>query len=556
MNNPSSKPVLWILCLFVAVGLGLPGCGGDGDDEKKRPTASAGDLDDARAKAEAARDLANKKKAETLAKKEYKSAIAAMEMAAFDETDGEPGKAARGYDTAARIFGRAVSTAEEALSKRKEFEPQIAEFNKKREELVKIGVDKLAPSYLEYADTEFEKAMKAIERGRKPKFKDAINYLNDAAKVAEDKTKEKGRADALLADLGNKRQLALEEKADEFAIRDMTEAENLERRGKNQLEDGEFEQAQTSFGDAIALYARAVAESRRKQGLASATDNTPGFDSGDNTPVNPGGSDSSEEAPEIGRIDPPTDDGDEGEGDLDVLANLSTLFHGGPNYSNGLLELEYTMDGPSLQKDALIMKQGTLGENIFFKGKTHSGTDDYTFGGNEQSGFILNARFKKEVIVKLDVTFQIWGAEATRFFEIWVNYDPKSEDRQFLQIGNQGILAASWQNNSPKSAKRSKVKQHAADVNRWLVRRDSHVFIVALKPNEKGVNEMIVVMDGDEIIRRKIKGEVDGFVGVRWKDSKFFVTETKVRGGLDMEWAKARLGKKDTSGGSNDLDGF
>lgn len=553
MREP--RTLLWILTAALLVGTGGPGCGGGGDDAKQEPTASASDVDAARSEMEAARDQAKKLDAEAVAKDEWRQAESAVKEAQYDEDNGNLASAQQSYRKATRKYQQALAEAEDVQAKRKEYQADIDKFKAKREEAVTAGVDKLAPTYIEYADSEFEKAMSAIQRGRKPQFSRAMNYLNDAMERANDLRVVRDSAQDVQGEMEERRRMALEEKADEHALMDLTNGDRLKRQGEEHIQKGEFDQAKTAFTDAIDAYTRAVVSARRAQGIADADDGMGGHSSSSHdSGRNPGGNDTSERAPEIGRIDPPTrDDGDSDTGfDMDIMTNLSKLFHGSPQYQGGVLQLNYMNDGESLEKDVTRTHGGS--DNLFFKGNTHTNTHEYTFGGNEQAGFLLNARFKDKVFAKFTVQFQFWGAESTRFLEFMVNYDSAKKDYHFLQIGNRGIFAATMQNNVPKAAEYSANKEHRADVNRWLNRRELHTFIVVVKPEDDGEHYMYVEMDGQPIIKRKVKSNLEGFVGVRWKDCKFYVTDMEVKGALDTQWAKEALRAKGGSGSGSGLD--
>lgn len=554
MRKP--RTLLWILTAALLVGVGGAGCGGGGDEGKQEPTASASDVDAARSEMEAARDQAKKLDADSVAKEEWRQAEAAVKEAQYDEDNGNFVNAQRSYAKATRKYQQALAEAEDIQAKRKEYQADIDKFKAKREEAVKSGVDKLAPTYIEYADSEFDKAMNAIQRGRKPQFSRAMNYLNDAMERATELRVVRDSAEEVRGLMEERRRMALEEKADEHALMDMTNADRLKRQGEEHVQKGEFDQAKTAFTDAIDAYTRAVVSARRAQGIADADDTAPDYSTGHSSHDsgrNAGGQDSSERAPEIGRIDPPTpDDSDDSGFDADIMSNLSKLFHGSPQYQGDVLQLTYLNDGESLEKD--VTRTGGGSDNLFFKGNTHTNTHEYTFGGNEQAGFLLNARFKDKVYAKFTVQFQFWGAESTRFLEFMVNYDAAKKDYHFLQIGNRGIFAATMQNNVPKAAEYSAVKEHRADVNRWLNRRELHTFVVVVKPEDDGQHYMYVEMDGQAIIRRQVKSNLEGFVGVRWKDCKFYVTDMEVKGTLDTQWAKEALRKKGSSGSDNPLD--
>ncbi|MFN0058301.1 MAG: hypothetical protein ACKVX7_07565 [Planctomycetota bacterium] len=531
-----SRPLF--LVAFVAAGLWLiAGC------TAKSSTEDSGDasvistevLEQEKAKAEAAKLEADKEEAPKYGRTEYELGANGILAAETSVEKNEPNKAVKKYKQATRDFAEAIKKTKDRKAKHDELFKIKAEYDKLRVDAITADVPKLMPKEWENLEAEVKRAVEQISDGKTQNTKSLLNTCvreikENIARTAE-KKKHRTRAEEAKTEMVAWRQKAEELDAANIATSEFEFAKTKQKLAETRFEDGDFESAAREFSNAKLDYTEAFAAAKRKQdGPQVAAAPTP---------------DAGVEKPKVDDVSPGpvVRPKVEGTGESAPL-EIKDLFKGSPQLNGNNLQLDYVAEGKKLQQDVRILRGKS--EHVKFAGNEGVGVSEYTLAGNTEGLVIIQAGFQDEVRIAIKFYISMFVPQPVRNIEFLFNSTRDASSYNAVRLGNSGLDLVAVRNGNEVGTTPSANKEQNRDANVWLNRRDPHDLEIRYerenKDDEASKDSIVtVLLDGEEVIKTKAKSGNKGFVGFKWKDTKFILENIQVAGNIDLEWAEKAL---------------
>ncbi len=534
------------LCLF-----GFTSCGGK--EDKGDAEVSSSELRDLEEEAE---ELEKRAKEKGLAKSKslesaYRDGVEHIKRA--KKTDDPKGK--RHY------FNAAIRTFKEGLDDLEEQEEKLAagesikqDFEKSKENFVKEGGPALLKTRYKQIQTRFDNAY--TDFARKPgatterKLKAVLSDMRYLVQQLPALKKVHSRAVEAHDAMNLAKEKAVEAEAEAKATADFTRAGAFEREAGNFLEDGEFDQAMAKFTQAEQYYVYALMTAKNEDKIEVAEFRRREAEAARKSADRP-------ELPEIGDIDKP-DDPDPGGSDSADVGSITSLYSGSAEYDGDKLTLIYELDGPNFKKDLLVSSK-----TAFFEGREHTFVPEYTLNGIESGMVMLHASFKDTLRYRVRTSHSLWAAAPSVSFDLLLFSDKLGKDCHSVGYDTQfGLNSKTYRGGNPIAGENSAVKKQKQDPRRWLNKREPQTLDVIVKKIDEDESELTVKFNDQAVIKRKLKVQRTGFVGLRWSGAKFVVESIEVKGTLDEEWAEKAIAEKSSAGstapdddlGDDDLD--
>lgn len=454
----------------------------------------------------------------------------------LDATPDKIGKIRNKLTQARSNFKKSMSRSKKnkkEFDRTKQLEKEFTDVVAKLDE-AKDPFRTLDPDGWELAREKFDEAKELLEDGKprdaRTRLASALSDLKNTIAVAGRVQASQQRALRARDKMGLVKARALELKARQHAEADLAYAEEQERLAIRKLADSDFSLAENYFRNAESIYQQALTTAQVKLASANAKDASD-LSRSEGDAHNDATSDN-EPAPEVSEVDPPPNDDESHEIDLDVASAIAASLHGSPDFHGDMLSLEYLAGGGSeLQKDLQVL-QGVVGEHVLFKGIAGVGVDEYLMGGNTKGYVVLKPVFKDRVRLEIEFQSQLNVGAAPTFQLLLMATGPR--DFYGSHFGTNILISNDGKGLNQVPSANREFHQH---VNKWLQRREPvrMRFEYRKKGESKGI--LRVYFKGEEICRKETDFYRTGRVGLRWSNAKWYIKELSVTGQIDEAWA-------------------
>ncbi|MBN1418487.1 MAG: hypothetical protein JXP34_06890 [Planctomycetes bacterium] len=546
----------WIFAGLVVSILALGGCGGgDGKGGSRGGGGSGGsegesregDADAMRKEALAYREKAVAAGAEEFARSDFDQAQRFLDGAQRAFESGKDYQARSGFASARTQFSKAIENAEKAKRARQdaEVDRDAALAARKRAEDAKAA--ELVPDAFRSAEDQFKAAERDFnDPGRagnaKSAFQQATDQFDRVAREAKEAEAKRNRAIVERDVVATNRKSAEDAGAKEHVPVRWEEAEQLLRDAEAAFAESRFEEAVTLYKDCSRLYLDALRNTRDVIARLKAAEESavPEPTSPPKERPTPKETEPAEvvEGPGVAEPAPAASDPDSA-----IRAHIAKLFAVETNYTNGIVDLDYTQ-GAQLEKDCII-KVGSPNPPKFTgtEGVTSMGNLVYSFAGIGGAGRVVHkAVFEDEVEVSYDTKMELVksGPLGTTLF------------RTYLMLGEKTYYAADWGvnlivNGTQRSENKIQITPEPefrkTPVN-WFDRINVRPIVFKYawsEPDEAGLLHVEYSDKAKNDLGTRTR--LTGHVAFEWKECRFYLQSVRIRGRLSPAWVIEELGK-------------